>query len=147
MTTAKRVTGRPWPKGTSGNPRGKPRGARHRVTVALEKLMQADAETILKAVLMLAKNGDLMAARFVLERIVPPARDRAVQLDLPATDTLAGIERAHDVVLDAVSVGSITPAEATSLASLIEGRRRTFEVGELERRIVEIETYNRKEKP
>ena len=95
----------------------------------------------------MAKNGDLTAALWVASRIIPPARDRAIRVEIRATDTLAGIERAHDVVLAAVSAGSITPAEATSLASLIEGRRRTFEISEMERRLVEIETNRDKVKP
>ena len=147
MATAAQPRGRPFAAGVSGNAKGRPKGSRSRASVVIDRIAEADASEILKMILAMAKTGDLTAALWVASRIIPPARDRAIRVAIPATDSLAGIEQAHDVVLDAVSAGSITLAEATSLASLIEGRRRTFEVGELERRIAEIETHNLRQKP
>ncbi|MBW1953750.1 MAG: hypothetical protein JRI66_11855 [Deltaproteobacteria bacterium] len=41
----KRPRGRPWPKGTSGNPAGRPRGARNKFTMAmLAGIRQAEEE-------------------------------------------------------------------------------------------------------
>jgi Family of unknown function (DUF5681) len=38
-------------KGQSGNPAGKPKGARHKATLLAERLMQDDVEKIVNAVL------------------------------------------------------------------------------------------------
>jgi hypothetical protein len=44
-TSKKRPRGRPWPKGVSGNPAGRPRGARNKLTRALlEGIRRAEAE-------------------------------------------------------------------------------------------------------
>ena len=50
-------------KGLSGNPNGKPKGTRHRVTVAAEALMEGEAEAITRKVIELAKEGDGPALR------------------------------------------------------------------------------------
>jgi Family of unknown function (DUF5681) len=54
--------------GKSGNPSGKPKGARNKTTVAMEKLLDDDAATITSKAIELAKNGDLTALRLCLER-------------------------------------------------------------------------------
>jgi hypothetical protein len=55
--------------GKSGNPSGKPKGARNKTTLAMEKLLDDDAATITSKAIELAKNGDLTALRLCLERI------------------------------------------------------------------------------
>ena len=73
--------------GQSGNPAGKPKGARHKTTLLAEKLMQDDAEAIVKAVLDSAKSGDMTAARIVLDRIAPARRDNPVSFELPKIES------------------------------------------------------------
>jgi Family of unknown function (DUF5681) len=46
-------------KGMSGNPIGKPKGARARVTQLAGKLLEDDLDDIVRAVIAAAKNGDL----------------------------------------------------------------------------------------
>jgi Family of unknown function (DUF5681) len=70
-------------KGQSGNPAGKPRGARHKATIFAERLMQDDIEKIVGAVLTAARNGDMMAAKIVLDRLAPVSRRQCVSFDLP----------------------------------------------------------------
>jgi hypothetical protein len=41
-----------WPKGVSGNPLGRPRGARNRTTVASEALLEGEAETLTRKAIM-----------------------------------------------------------------------------------------------
>ena len=57
--------------GASGNPAGKPKGTRHRATQMAEKLMENDATDVVNAVITAAKQGDMVAARLILERIAP----------------------------------------------------------------------------
>src|SRR3954469_16604258 len=73
-------------KGQSGNPSGKPKGTRHRVTMAAETLMEGEAEAITRKAIELAKEGDSPALRLCMDRIYPPRRDRPVRFRLrPST--------------------------------------------------------------
>jgi hypothetical protein len=49
--------------GQSGNPAGKPRGSRNRTTLAVEALLDGEAETLTRKAIELAKAGDLAALR------------------------------------------------------------------------------------
>jgi hypothetical protein len=73
---AGRIQGGRFVPGVSGNPAGKPPGARARATRLAEKLMAGDAEAVVNAVVTAAKGGDMTAARLVLDRIAPPCRGR-----------------------------------------------------------------------
>src|SRR5215216_3922116 len=79
-------------KGQSGNPQGKPKGTRHRVTMAAETLLEGEAEAITRKAIELAKQGDGPALRLCMDRIYPARKDRPVRFGLPP------IERAADAV-------------------------------------------------
>jgi hypothetical protein len=122
-----------------GNP-GRPKGARHRSTVLAEKLMADDIEGIVTAVVKAAKDGDMAAARIILDRLTPVRRGRPVQFDLPAATDAAGVLAAFDAVLQAVAGGELTPEEGASITNLLEARRKAIETVELEARIAALET-------
>jgi hypothetical protein len=93
-----------------------------------------------------AKEGDPAALRLVLERLIPPVRERRLALDLPKVETTGGITAAIAAVLDAVGTGKITPGEGQALAGLLEAQRKNLETLELEARIAAIEDSINKEK-
>ena len=121
-----------------GNP-GKPKGARHKTTLLAEKLMQTDAEAIVKAVLDSAKGGDMTAARIVLDRIAPARRDNPVSFDLPKIESAADAVAAQGAILSAVASGEITPGEAAEVSKLIDGFVRTIELTEIDERLKRLE--------
>jgi hypothetical protein len=125
--------------GQSGNPSGRPRGARNKATVAAEALLDGEAETITRKCIDLALDGDATALRLCLSRILPVKRERAIELDLPVLGGSQDSLRAIGTVLEAVGAGAITPAEGQAVASLVETHRRSFEVEELEQRIEALE--------
>jgi hypothetical protein len=90
--------GRPFQKGHSGNPQGRPPGARNTATMMAEQLLDGEAEAITRKAIELAKQGDLTALRLCLDRLVPPRRDRPVNFALPA---MSSAEDASFVVRDA----------------------------------------------
>ena len=137
--TAGMQRGKPFPKGKSGNPRGKPKGARHKTTLLAEKLMQDDAENIVNAVLTAARDGDMAAARIVLDRILPARRDNPVTFALPKIKRPADAVAASSALLAAVADGNFTPGEALEVSKLIDGFIKTLEVAELEERLAELE--------
>jgi hypothetical protein len=137
--SAKKQRGAPFRKGQSGNPSGKPKGARNRATVLAEKLMQDDATDIVQAVLAAAKGGDMSAARLILDRISPLRRGRPVYLELPAVKTAADVSAAMGALTTAMAAGDVTPDEAATVASVFEVRRKALETEELELRLQALE--------
>lgn len=132
---------KPWQfkRGQSGNPAGKPKGARHKTTLLAEKLMQADAKAIVKAVLDSAKGGDMTAARIVLDRIVPARRDNPVSFELPKIESATDAVAAQTAILSAVANGEITPGEAAEVSRLIDGFVKTIELTEIDERLKRLE--------
>jgi hypothetical protein len=89
-----------------GNPGRKP-GARHRVTVLAEKLMEKDVEGITNVVIAKALEGNLDTAKIVLERIVPVRRGRPTPFTMPAMDAV-GVAEAFAAVIANVASGRLT---------------------------------------
>jgi len=139
MTEQKKAPPQAWKPGESGNPRGKPKGARNRATLMVLSLMEAGAREITLAVVSAAKAGDLTAAKMVIERLAPPMRERPIAIDLPDIQSAQGIAVAQAAILQSAASGEITPSEAATLAGVVEMRRRALETEELERRIVALE--------
>jgi hypothetical protein len=81
--TASRSRGRPFPKGQSGNPAGRPRGSSNRATRAAELLLDGEVTALTRKAVELAFAGDQAALRLCLDRTVAPRRERAVELALP----------------------------------------------------------------
>jgi hypothetical protein len=109
-----------WPKGVSGNPAGRPKGARHKYLVAIEELLDDEAEGLTRKAIELALAGDTTALRLCLERILPPRRDRPVALELPSMEGVKDLGRATAALLEAVAAGEMTPGEAVEIGKLID---------------------------
>ena len=126
-------------QGQSGNPEGRPKGARNKATVAAETLLDDESETITRRCIDLALEGDSTALRLCLSRILPVRRERTIALDLPDLEGSHDSLRAIGAVLKAVGEGQISPAEGQAVASLLETHRRAFEVETLENRLDALE--------
>lgn len=132
-----------WKKGESGNPAGKPPGTRNKMTLLAMAVMERDLEAITEKVITAALDGDLQAAKFVIERMVPPMRERPVSITLPDVTTLTGVSQAQAAILHAAGAGELLPAEATALAGIVEQRRKAIETQELEQRIAALEAQKK----
>ena len=66
------VRGRPFVKGRSGNPRGRPAGSRNKKTLAAAVLLEGESEALTRKAVELALEGDPTALRLCIERILPP---------------------------------------------------------------------------
>ena len=131
--------GKPFQKGQSGNPNGRPLGARNQRTLALEELMDGEIEAITRKAIEAAKAGDIAAIRLVMDRVLPPARSRPISIDLPVLTDAASVSSAQAEILKAVAIGDLRLDEAESLSGLLEARRKSLETVELEDRIKELE--------
>jgi len=131
--------GRLFQKGQSGNPAGKPKGARHKTTLAVDALLEGEAETITRKAIELAKEGDTVALRLCLDRLSPARKDRPVAFALPAISTTADVVKASAALLQAVASGELTPSEAAELGKLVEAHVRAIEATELQARLERLE--------
>ncbi|UQD95229.1 DUF5681 domain-containing protein [Bradyrhizobium japonicum] len=135
----KKLRGRPFPKGLSGNPAGKRPGTRHRATVLAEQLLSADLKAVVAKVVRKAKAGDMGAARLILDRVLPPRRGRPVRFPLPLLKTTGDVVAALEAVMAAMANGELSPAEAMEVSSVIELQRRAIETVEIEARLAQLE--------
>src|SRR6516225_4824452 len=86
---------RPFEKGRSGNPAGRPRGSRNRSTLAAQLLLQGEAEALTRKAVELALGGDPTALRLCLDRLIAPHRERLVPFGA-AADAQAGGSRGRN---------------------------------------------------
>ncbi len=135
---AAKTRGRPFKAGNSG----KPKGARHRVTRAVEELLQGEAEGLTRKAIEKALGGDMTALRLCLDRICPPRKDAPVEFPIPIMKMADDAAKAAGAVLEAVASGHLSPAEGTAVSGLVETWRRTLETAELEQRITKLEKGN-----
>jgi|AP45_3_1055517.scaffolds.fasta_scaffold39290_1 hypothetical protein len=119
---------------------GRPQGSRNKATLAIEKLLEGEAEALTRKAIELAKDGDMQALRLCMERLCPPRRDSPVSVPLPKVEnTAADTAKAMASVLEAVAEGDITPSEGTAIAGIIEHHRRAIETTEIEERLRKLE--------
>ena len=138
--TARKQRGRSFKLGQSGNPAGRPRGARNKTTLAIEALLDGEAEAITRKAIELAKTGDMSALRLCLDRIAPPRKDRCVSFNLPSIESAADAARASAALVAAVASGELAPSEAAELGKLIESYIRALTASDFEARLNQLES-------
>lgn len=125
--------------GVSGNPAGRPKGALNRSSRVALALLEGEAEGLARKAVELALSGDSTALRICIERLIPVARERSVELELPALKSATDLPAAVSRILGAVAEGEITPTEGERLAGLLGAWRESLEFAELESRIAALE--------
>jgi hypothetical protein len=125
--------------GQSGNPAGRPRGARNKRTILLENLMDGEAEAIARKAFELAKNGEMAAIRLGMDRLMPRSKGEHVTCELPAILKPADSVVAISAILAATANGELTPAEAANLCKIIDVYLRTLEATVVDERLTELE--------
>src|SRR5258705_8372463 len=125
--------------GQSGNPNGRPKGSRNASTLALEALLDGEAEALTRKAVDLALAGDITALRLCLDRILPPRKDRPVSFEMPKINNAQDARVASAALLEAVSSGNLTPSEASEVGKLIDAYVKTIELTEVLARLDKLE--------
>ena len=133
--STKAPRGKPFAK---GNP-GRPRGARNKTAVALEALLEGQAEAIVAKVVEKALEGDRVAMRLVFERILGPRAGRSVSLNLEPIASASDAAVALAKIVASVADGELTPGEGAEVAQLVGSTVRAFEARDFEKRLEEVE--------
>jgi hypothetical protein len=132
---AGKARGRPFEPGNQG----KPKGTRHKVTRAVESLLEGEAECLTRKAIEKALEGDLTALRLCLDRICPVRRDRPIAFELPPLRSISDAVLAMSALTVGVAKGEITPNEAGELGKLVDVYARTLLATELEARVAKLE--------
>ena len=132
---ANNTRGKPFAAGNGG----KPPGARHRVTRAIEELLEGEHEALTRKAIEKALEGDMTALRLCLDRLSPPRKDSPISITLPAVKSIDDALQASAAVLEAVAAGNITPEEAGRVMALLAAHRTIVETVDLEQRIIKLE--------
>ncbi len=139
--TSPRKNARKTPQGRPfqpGNP-GRPKGARHKTTLAIERLLEGEAEALTRKAIETALTGDTVALRLCLERLAPARKDSPVRFELGPLNGPADALKAVAGALVAMSEGDLTPSEAATVVGLLDQYRKAYEVTELEQRLAALE--------
>ncbi len=136
--TAGKQRGKPFRPGISGNPAGKPPGAKNRATVLAQALFDGEAETLTRKIIELAKAGDMQALKVCVDRLCPPMKAQAapVQVEIPETENISVIAKAF---IKAAADGRLPPDVAAQLVSAVGTLAHIVEVNELKERLAALE--------
>jgi len=121
-------------------------GSRHRVTRAIEALLEGQHEALTVKAVEMALAGDTVALRLCLDRLAPPRKDAPISVELPAVRTAGEAVEASAVLLQAVSAGDVTPDEAGRVMALLTAHKTLIENCDLEIRLSDLEAKMEKKK-
>jgi len=125
--------------GQSGNPRGKARGTLNKVTRAAQALLDGEAEALTRKAVDMALEGDRAALKLCMDRIMPPRKDRPLEMALPSIEGAGDLLKFSAAILEAVGRGEITPSEGATLAGIVGNHAKALELHEIEQRLADIE--------
>jgi len=131
--------GRLFQPGQSGNPNGRKKGSRNKITQAIEALLDGEGEALTRKAIELGLKGDITALRLCLDRLAPPRRDRHVSFELPKIENAKYAAGAITAMLEAVAAGDLTPSEASEVTKLLDTYVKVFEAVEIAERVERLE--------
>ncbi len=98
---------------TKGNTasQGRKTGSRNKASLLAQQLFEDQAQAVVMSVVDRALQGDMMAAKLIIERLLPPCKERALPPIELGDDPKASIRRL-------LEDGAITPSELESLCKV-----------------------------
>ncbi len=126
-------------KGYSGNPRGRPKGARGKATILAQTILDNGIGDICNRLIVEAKNGNMQAIKIVIDRVLPVRKELPIAIDLPQIKAPSDLLEAIDIVTRAIGEGKISPSEGEALTKIIETNMKVLELHDLEVRLNTLE--------
>lgn len=126
--------------GQSGNPKGMPKGTRHKATQAALLLLSGELQALTRKAVDMALGGDIAALRLCLERLIPPRREHPLPaLDLPEVSTALDLPKLTQAIMQIAASGELTPSEASSLATIAGVHVKALDALDLDARLTRLE--------
>lgn len=128
MTTSEKSKRGRWKKGESGNPSGRKPGTGK--VARLRDIIATHVPEIISQMVDKAIDGDVQAARLLLERVIPPLKsmEQNVSLTLPENATLS---EQGQIIIQSVANGVLTPDQGQNfiewigITGTVNGNHRT----------------------
>jgi hypothetical protein len=133
-------------KGQSGNPAGRRRGVRNRITLLAEHMLEGDTEAIVRTMIDRAKDGDMAAVRLCVDRICPRVVNRPAGFELPPLARAADAPPAMAAIAQALADGDVTAAEAADLGKFVDSFVRAHVNADVEARLARLERIQKNRK-
>lgn len=108
-------------KGQSDNPNGRPAG--RTVGAKIRQAIENHSTELIESILKSALNGDMVAAKMLLDRIAAPLRPakEPVIFDMADSD---GVDDLATALLGSVSRGELRPEDCTTILALVQSQKK-----------------------
>ncbi len=120
-------------KGQSGNPAGRPKGARDKRLT----LMLSNEKALQRKLVKMALGGDVAAMRIIADRLWTRLRPEAAPVRV--TTAYSGLASKGAAIIDAALAGKLTPDVLRDLLSALADQARLVEFTEIEARLQALE--------
>jgi len=132
--------------GASGNPAGRPKGAKNKTTLLAEEAMEEKVGAVVDKLMERALAGSTAAIRQVLDRTMPVPRG-CIGFDLPDLRGPRGIADAQEALIIAVAARQVPPRDAECVMDLIDRFNRTLQKEARDARYAAIEAARQQPAP
>lgn len=127
-----------WRKGMkSPNPSGRPKGIVDK-RMRVSKLLEDDADKVIRVVIDSALEGDVQAAALVLARIAPALKAQAEKVSFEF-DATASMTEQVQAVLQGIADGDVPPDVGKQIIESIATLAGIKQIDELEQRLAALE--------
>ncbi|GGA69114.1 hypothetical protein GCM10011521_04160 [Arenimonas soli] len=124
--------------GKSGNPAGRPKGSRNRLSVLRDSLVTAtEAREVVAKLVESAKAGDTQAASILMDRLWPKLKSQAPALAVPLPD--GDLADQAETVVREMAAGMIPVADAGQMLAALASVARIKETVDFEKRLDALE--------
>jgi len=113
--------GRPFTKGESGNPSGRPKGALNKSTLMAEALLADKTGLVMRKLFEDVERGDRVAIRFCASRLIPAQRERPVELELGELRNAADAEAEYAKIYKGVADRDMSATQGEKMCRIIDG--------------------------
>ncbi len=125
----------PFQAGQSGNPAGRPRGARNKTTLLVAEVLADNAQAIVRRLIDQAQAGNPASMAMLARSLLPRPKGEPIHIDLPELEKASDAPTAIAAIYAAVCAGALVPADGNALIRMVEAFLRVIQkTGNAERR-------------
>ena len=122
--------------GQSGNPKGRVKG-KPLLATELRTAIEAKSDEIFQAVINAAINGDMAAAKILIDKICPSLKPEAMPINLVFQESLA---LQGNEIIKAIMGGILAPDIGSALIAALSNQAKIVEIDDLTKRIEALES-------